>query len=152
MQTRLIRSRRSLSNWIAATAAIVIPLYLVLFMQHDVTKAQEGDPTYTGTPTWTENDTPTYPPTSTFTQTDTLTLVSTPTDTDVFTPTLTQSRTPTFSKTNTPSSSIVVFNTADSGPGSLRQAISDIATGGTITFDTSLSGQIITLASTIDDW
>ncbi len=171
MQTRLIRSRRSLANWIAAAAAIVVPLYLVLFMQHGVTKAQSEDPTATGT--WTETqtetqtETATYPGTPTGSPTDTLTLISTSTETDIFTPTLTQSRTPTHTRTrtvtltrtitltttvtNTPPASIVVLNNSDSGPGSLRQAIRDIASGGTITFNSSLSGQTITLASTLNN-
>ena len=42
---------------------------------------------------------------------------------------------------------IPVTNNADSGPGTLRQAIADIAPGGTITFTPSLAGQTITLAS-----
>lgn len=41
---------------------------------------------------------------------------------------------------------IMVINLADSGAGSLRQAIEDISLNGTITFDPSLSGQI-TLSS-----
>jgi len=45
------------------------------------------------------------------------------------------------------SSSITVTNNADSGPGSLRQAIATIASGGTITFNSSLAGQTITLSS-----
>lgn len=45
--------------------------------------------------------------------------------------------------------SITVINADDSGTGSLRQAIADICPGGTITFDTSLSGQTIALASTL---
>jgi hypothetical protein len=40
-----------------------------------------------------------------------------------------------------------VENTNDVGAGSLRQAISDVIAGGTITFDSSLSGATITLAS-----
>ena len=38
---------------------------------------------------------------------------------------------------------LIVTNTADSGPGSLRQTISDAAAGDTITFDPSLAGQTI---------
>ena len=40
-------------------------------------------------------------------------------------------------------------NVNDSGPGSLRQAITDACPGDTITFDASLSGQAITLGSTL---
>ncbi|MBN1536256.1 MAG: DUF11 domain-containing protein [Anaerolineales bacterium] len=43
-----------------------------------------------------------------------------------------------------------VTNTNDSGSGSLRQAIADANPGDTITFDSSLSGQTITLASTLE--
>lgn len=45
---------------------------------------------------------------------------------------------------------IVVTNINDSGPGSLRQAIEDVCTGGKITFEPSLSGQTITLASRLE--
>lgn len=45
--------------------------------------------------------------------------------------------------------SIVVTNTNDSGAGSLRQALADVCAGGTITFDTALSGATIPLASTL---
>lgn len=41
----------------------------------------------------------------------------------------------------------VVINTNDTGPGSLRQAISDVSSGGIITFDESLSGEPIVLLS-----
>lgn len=44
-------------------------------------------------------------------------------------------------------SSVTVTNNADSGPGSLRQAIVDIAAGGTITFDGIMYDQTITLTS-----
>ena len=43
---------------------------------------------------------------------------------------------------------IVVANTNDSGSGSLRQAIADAASGELITFNSSLSGQTISLAGT----
>jgi hypothetical protein len=43
--------------------------------------------------------------------------------------------------------SSVVTNTNDSGPGSLRQAIQDTSSGGAITFEPSLAGQTIHLAS-----
>ena len=42
---------------------------------------------------------------------------------------------------------ITVTNNNDSGPGSLRQAISDASPGDTIDFDSSLNGQTITLTS-----
>ena len=42
-----------------------------------------------------------------------------------------------------------VTNTNDSGPGSLRQTIVDAASGDTITFDNSLSGQTIVLSTTL---
>ncbi|MBW6466871.1 MAG: hypothetical protein K0B06_10230, partial [Brevefilum sp.] len=44
---------------------------------------------------------------------------------------------------------LVVTSIADGGDGSLRAAIADISPGGTITFDTDLSGQTITLSSTL---
>lgn len=44
---------------------------------------------------------------------------------------------------------LVVTNTNDNGAGSLRQALLNAASGDTITFDLSLSGQTITLASTL---
>src|SRR5262245_33544217 len=44
-------------------------------------------------------------------------------------------------------STITVVNTADSGPGSLRQAIADARPGDTIDFDSRLSGSTITLTS-----
>ncbi len=50
------------------------------------------------------------------------------------------------------STAITVTNTNDTGAGSLRQAIANVCPGGTITFDSGLSGQTITLSSilTID--
>src|SRR5947208_4206744 len=42
---------------------------------------------------------------------------------------------------------ITVINTADSGPGSLRQALADANNEDTINFDSSLNGQTITLTS-----
>ena len=42
---------------------------------------------------------------------------------------------------------LTVTNTNDSGPGSLRQTIADSVSGSTITFDPSLAGQTIILAS-----
>jgi hypothetical protein len=46
-----------------------------------------------------------------------------------------------------PATIIVVTNTNDSGPGSLRQALADANDGDTINFDSSLNGQKITLTS-----
>ena len=43
----------------------------------------------------------------------------------------------------------VVTNTADSGPGTLRSAITNAASGAVITFDPSLSGTTITLSNTL---
>jgi hypothetical protein len=43
----------------------------------------------------------------------------------------------------------VVTNSADSGPGTLRSAITNAASGAVITFDPSLSGATITLSSTL---
>ena len=85
-------------------------------------------------------------PTNTPTRTASSTITRTPTRTG--TPTRTSTPTPTV--TNTLQPWIVVMNTADSGPGSLRQAVADVSDGGTITFDPSIAGQTITLASTID--
>ena len=42
---------------------------------------------------------------------------------------------------------ITVQNTNDSGPGSLRQAIADVCSGGTINFAAGLAGQTLTLTS-----
>jgi hypothetical protein len=44
---------------------------------------------------------------------------------------------------------LLVTNTNDSGMGSLRQAMADSASGGTIGFDPSLAGQTITLTSNL---
>jgi hypothetical protein len=44
---------------------------------------------------------------------------------------------------------VKVINNNDSGPGSLRQAVADVLSGATITFDPTLAGQTITLSSTI---
>jgi hypothetical protein len=44
---------------------------------------------------------------------------------------------------------LIVTNTNDAGPGSLRQAIADAGSGGTIQFEPSLAGQTISLASTL---
>jgi len=44
-----------------------------------------------------------------------------------------------YALTNTPPTSIVVTSDADSGPGTLRQAIADIATGGTISFAANMT-------------
>jgi hypothetical protein len=43
----------------------------------------------------------------------------------------------------------VVTNTADSGPGTLRSAITNAASGAVITFDPNLSGATITLSNTL---
>jgi predicted outer membrane repeat protein len=86
--------------------------------------------------TFTPTVTPTPTPSVKVTRTDT--------------PTATETYTPTVTNTDTPSPWIVVLNTADSGPGSLRQAIADVAEGGLITFDPSLAGQTITLASNLE--
>jgi len=47
------------------------------------------------------------------------------------------------------SASITVTTNADSGAGSLRQAIADVCVGGTITFNSSLSGATIALQSAL---
>ncbi len=44
---------------------------------------------------------------------------------------------------------VSVFNTNDSGTDSLRQALADVCDGGTITFDSSINGTPINLASTL---
>src|ERR1039457_5409257 len=43
----------------------------------------------------------------------------------------------------------VVTNSADSGPGTLRSALTNAANGAVITFDPSLSGATITLSNTL---
>ncbi|HYA79047.1 MAG TPA: hypothetical protein VED19_00895, partial [Candidatus Nitrosopolaris sp.] len=43
----------------------------------------------------------------------------------------------------------VVTNSADSGPGTLRSAITNAVNGAIITFDASLSGATITLSNTL---
>ena len=48
-----------------------------------------------------------------------------------------------------PDGTQLVWTSADSGPGSLRQAIADAASGDTIYFGGNLSGQTITLSSTL---
>ncbi|NJN16318.1 MAG: family 16 glycosylhydrolase [Oscillochloris sp.] len=45
---------------------------------------------------------------------------------------------------------VTVTSTADSGPGSLRQALADVCRGGVITFDPSLAGATISLASELN--
>ena len=82
--------------------------------------------------------------------------VPTPTPTTAFTPpqmnTPTITPSPTITMTPTPTRDLlhlVVTNNADSGPGSLRQAIVNSAPGGTITFSPSLAGQTITLGSSL---
>jgi hypothetical protein len=53
----------------------------------------------------------------------------------------------TTAKGNRPATTITVTTTADSGPGSLRQALVDANDGDTIQFDPALNGQTITLTS-----
>src|SRR5476651_2301056 len=48
-----------------------------------------------------------------------------------------------------PASAQVVTNSADSGPGTLRSAITNAPSGAVITFDPSLSGATITLSNTL---
>ena len=45
---------------------------------------------------------------------------------------------------------LTVTTTSDSGPGSLRQAMMDAASGTTIRFDPSLAGQTITLSTPVN--
>ncbi len=81
----------------------------------------------------------------------------TPTRAPTFTPTASLSPTitltPTTSLTRTPSPTTVslalVTNTNDGGPGSLRQALLDVAWDGTVAFDPSLAGQTILVGSTL---
>ncbi|HWY77172.1 MAG TPA: hypothetical protein VN281_16230, partial [Verrucomicrobiae bacterium] len=47
------------------------------------------------------------------------------------------------------SANLVVTNLADSGPGALRSALTNAASGAVITFDPSLSGATITLSNTL---
>jgi LPXTG-site transpeptidase (sortase) family protein len=54
---------------------------------------------------------------------------------------------PDFSLTNTCLPSITVYNSNDSGDDSLRQAIANTCANGTISFNSSLSGQTITITS-----
>jgi len=105
--------------------------------------------TFTPSSTDTPTDTPT--PTDTNTSTDTPTATYTPTNTPTETPSLSPTATSTPTKTTTSASLpyVVVVNTADSGPGSLRQALFDVVSGGTIAFDPSLAGHTITLTSTL---
>src|SRR5438105_2623588 len=48
---------------------------------------------------------------------------------------------------NANAATVIVTNTNDSGPGSLRQAIADAQNGDTIQFDPALNGQAITLTT-----
>jgi hypothetical protein len=52
---------------------------------------------------------------------------------------------PTYFRGN--GATLIVANTNDSGPGSLRQALADVPDGGTIQFNPALNGQTITLTS-----
>ncbi len=82
------------------------------------------------------------------TPTPTATPIITPTATPVVTPTPTGTPAPTTTPTPTPPPCIpnpVVTTNADSGPGSLRQAISDACIGSTITFN--MPQNLITLSS-----
>jgi hypothetical protein len=51
------------------------------------------------------------------------------------------------SPTPTPTPTTIVTNTNDSGPGSLRQVLTDVNNGDTVTFDEALNDQIIQLTS-----
>src|SRR5437870_237232 len=48
---------------------------------------------------------------------------------------------------NIEAATLTVTDTNDSGPGSLRQALTDVADGDTIRFDAALNGQTISLTS-----
>src|SRR5437868_5312835 len=48
---------------------------------------------------------------------------------------------------STQQTTLIVTNTNDNGPGSLRQALADAVDGDTIQFDPALNGQTITLTS-----
>src|SRR5204863_6602648 len=52
-----------------------------------------------------------------------------------------------FAFTAANQSTLIVTNTNDNGPGSLRQALADAVDGDTIQFDPALNGQTITLTS-----
>jgi predicted outer membrane repeat protein len=168
MQTTTIRIRRNRIGRLSTLIAISLPFFLFLVVPHGVSRAQGEDstatPTETETATFTETIptgmaedthtfTPTYTPSGTLAPSWTGTQTSTPTLTlvDTDTPTATLTGSPTRTPTRTPRPmSIVVLNNADSGPGSLRQAVADIGFSGTITFDPSLAGQTILLESTIN--
>jgi predicted outer membrane repeat protein len=154
MDTKINRSHGKSLRWFAVFLAVGIPVYLSLFQQRNVIQAQSEDLTSTETetpsivPTGTQTET--IPPIFSFTPTSTITSTGSPTRTPTRTRTITPTSTLTFTITNTPSPWILVVNNADSGPGSLRQAVADVTSGGLITFDPSLAGQTITLASTIN--
>jgi predicted outer membrane repeat protein len=102
--------------------------------------------TGTVTPTGAPTSTPTNPPIETATPTETGTNTRTPTQTATPTPACVITATPTQTRTPTPNTtatitpaptSIMVTSDADGGAGSLRQALADIAPGGTIRFGTS---------------
>jgi hypothetical protein len=99
-------------------------------------------PTPTLTPTSAVTSTPTSSPigtatpTSTPPPTQTGTTASTPTQTSAPTPACAGGAAPTPTRSSTPST-IMVTSATDGGPGSLRQALADIAPGGTILFATN---------------
>lgn len=100
------------------------------------TETPTGAPTSTPTNSPIETATPTNPPPPT--QTGTNTSTPTPVCGAAASPTPTRSSTPNTTVTITPApTSIMVTSDADGGPGSLRQALGDIAPGGTILFGTS---------------